>query len=63
MEGVQWLTSFPSYGYLIAIKEANFTNAAELFEAEQITFADIGVIEEKRGIRLCSQGSKTGLDL
>jgi selenophosphate synthetase-related protein len=63
LEGVQWLTSFPSYGYLIAIKEANFTTASELFEAEQITFADIGVIEEKRGIRLCSQGSKTGLDL
>ncbi|NJM37283.1 MAG: sll0787 family AIR synthase-like protein [Akkermansiaceae bacterium] len=39
---LKWLISFPSFGYLLAVKEKDISTVKELFHKEQITCEEIG---------------------
>jgi uncharacterized protein len=40
----RWMTTFPSYGYLIAAPPENVATIIELFSARDIAAADIGAV-------------------
>ena len=49
---LKWLTSFPSYGYLLAVAEEDIPMIKKLFSPHQITVTDIGGFIESRDIQL-----------
>lgn len=55
---LKWLTSFPSYGYLLTCKNAQQHELATLFQAQGITVAHIGMITEGKGITLRESNSQ-----
>jgi len=48
----KWLTSFPSYGYLLAIGHENLAKISEIFSDTEITCAQIGAFTAEMGIHL-----------
>lgn len=51
-EMLKWLTSFPSFGYLLAVKEEDSLQIEALFFSHQITVADIGCFTPHKDIQL-----------
>lgn len=48
----KWLTSFPSYGYLLAISPSHLAEVRGIFGECGIAFEDLGAFTEEKGIRL-----------
>ncbi|MGJ8633626.1 MAG: sll0787 family AIR synthase-like protein [Luteolibacter sp.] len=48
----KWLTSFPSYGYLLAVSEKNLTEVKQTFQEGQITCQEIGQFTAAHSIDL-----------
>lgn len=59
---LKWLTSFPSYGYLLAITEDNMQASSNLFKTEEITFADIGVFTKDAGVHIARQNQQARIE-
>ncbi len=53
---LKWLTSFPSYAYLLAVKEENVSAVAKHFSKEGISTADCGIFSESTGLRIAAGG-------
>lgn len=60
---LKWLISFPSYGYLLAIKEDDLEATHALFAEEAITTADIGEFREQQCLSLQLGAYTTELEL
>lgn len=52
----RWLTAFPSYGFLLAVREQDVARVSERFRARDIACADIGVIDDSRQISVSGAG-------
>jgi AIR synthase-related protein len=48
----RWLTTFPSYGYLLAVEAANVSAVLERFEARGIAAADIGAFSANQQVTI-----------
>ena len=62
-EWAKWLTSFPSYGYLLAIAPAGLSGASGLFAHTEITFATIGRFVDGSTINLKANGHCVSISL
>jgi uncharacterized protein len=54
-EGValdQWLQSFPSFGFLLAVAPSDVRSVLELFRARKIAAAEIGGFNETRRVTI-----------
>ena len=52
----KWLTSFPSYGYFLAVESADVSDVKKLFSDTGITAVECGVFEEGSGVSLHTGG-------
>jgi AIR synthase-related protein len=52
----RWLSAFPSYGFLLATREADVPAVTARFGARGIVCAEIGVIDDSRRVTIGSQG-------
>ncbi|WP_244259670.1 AIR synthase-related protein, partial [Paraburkholderia phenazinium] len=61
-EGVdfdRWLAAFPSYGFLLSVREARVAQVVERFVARGLACAPIGVVDASRELVL-AEGGETG---
>ncbi|MGO4154140.1 sll0787 family AIR synthase-like protein [Cupriavidus sp. YAF13] len=56
----RWLTAFPSYGFLLAVREQDAERVSERFRARDIACAEIGVIDDSRRVTI-GAGSERAL--
>ncbi|NUA29722.1 sll0787 family AIR synthase-like protein [Cupriavidus basilensis] len=52
----RWLTAFPSYGFLLAVREQDVARVSERFRARDIACAEIGVIDDSRQVSVSGAG-------
>ncbi|MCP3019523.1 sll0787 family AIR synthase-like protein [Cupriavidus basilensis] len=52
----RWLTAFPSYGFLLAVREQDAARVSERFRARDIACAEIGVIDDSRQVLVSGAG-------
>ncbi|MEM8953687.1 MAG: sll0787 family AIR synthase-like protein [Verrucomicrobiota bacterium] len=52
----RWLTSFPSYGYLLAVPPDHVKKTKKLFSQSEITITECGFFDDQHSLRLRSGG-------
>lgn len=52
----RWLTSFPSFGFVLAVKDTDLDEVISRFAARDITAASVGVVDNSRRVCLCDGG-------
>lgn len=52
----RWLTTFPSYGYIMAVKPAHTALVCERFEVSNIASACVGAVTSNPDIVFCTRG-------
>lgn len=52
----RWLTAFPSYGFLLAVREEDVADVTAQFSARDIACADIGAIDDSRRVTVIGEG-------
>jgi AIR synthase-related protein len=64
VEPLRWLTAFPSFGYLLAVDEADVARVCARFDAVGIASAAVGTITRDRSLRLrCGTQEAVYMDL
>jgi uncharacterized protein len=53
----RWLTTFPSFGYLLSVPPWNVSAVARLFEERDIAVADVGAVREGTTVRISREGA------
>ncbi|MBI0330615.1 sll0787 family AIR synthase-like protein [Burkholderia plantarii] len=57
----RWLTAFPSYGFLLAVREADLGTVTERFAARGLACAAIGTLDESRELIVTEGGEAARL--
>ncbi len=52
----RWLTAFPSYGFLLAVREPDVERVSARFRARDIACAQIGIIDDSRQVSVSGAG-------
>ncbi|KWR76404.1 sll0787 family AIR synthase-like protein [Cupriavidus sp. IDO] len=52
----RWLTAFPSYGFLLAVREEDVAGVTARFRERDIACAGIGVIDDSRRVTVTGEG-------
>ncbi len=52
----RWLSAFPSYGFLLAVREEDVERVTARFGVRDIACAQIGVIDDSRGVTVGAGG-------
>ncbi len=58
---LRWLSAFPSYGYLLSVREAQAQVVQEVFDSHDIACADIGTVQPGGRLTLQLGGAQTTL--
>lgn len=58
---LRWLSAFPSYGYLLSVREAQAEVVQEVFDSHDIVCADIGTVQPGSRLTLQLGGAQTTL--
>jgi AIR synthase-related protein len=56
---LQWLNAFPSYGFLLSVKEGDVPEVIRRFARREIACADIGRVDDTRQVTLTMDGAST----
>jgi AIR synthase-related protein len=57
VDQARWLTSFPSFGYLLSVRPADAAAVVALFHARGIAAADIGAVDAERRVAIHDGGA------
>lgn len=52
----RWLTSFPSFGFVLAVKDADLEQVLSRFADRDIAAASVGAVDDSRRVLLCDGG-------
>ncbi|MBB3642143.1 sll0787 family AIR synthase-like protein [Variovorax atrisoli] len=55
---LRWLSSFPSYGFVLSVSPAQAAGVAARFAARDIACAVVGQVDATRQVRLCAGGEE-----
>jgi AIR synthase-related protein len=53
---LRWLSAFPSFGFLMSVREPRVADVLRLFEERGLACAEIGLVETSNQVTLCEHG-------
>jgi uncharacterized protein len=58
---LRWLSAFPSFGFLMSVREQHMVDVCHMFTDRGIACSDIGVVEASSKVVLCERGDSSVL--
>jgi len=58
VEDFKWLTSFPSYGFILSVQKDHVNEVLDLFTARQLSASVVGQVTQEREVNLTYKGSQ-----
>ena len=58
VEDFKWLTSFPSYGFILSVQEEHVKEVLDLFAARQLSANVVGQVTQERQVNLTYKDSQ-----
>lgn len=58
VDDFKWLTSFPSYGFILSVQKDHVNEVLDLFTARQLSASVVGKVTQEREVNLTYKGSQ-----